>query len=148
RARAPHPARPHGGRRRRPGSLRAGLASGRPLRSGARHAGSVDLHDGPHARPRPPAAGGLAGRGAGRRRPPRREEPSDAAPGVTEPPRTEQALAVRKALDSLSPDQRSALELAYYEGLTQTEIAAPPHQPLGTIQARTPPPLTPPRHRP
>jgi RNA polymerase sigma-70 factor (ECF subfamily) len=71
-----------------------------------------------------------------RRRASRREEPSEKAPGESEPPRTEEALAVRKALDSLSPDQRNALELAYYEGLTQTEIAARLNEPLGTIKTR------------
>ncbi len=43
---------------------------------------------------------------------------------------------VRRALLSLSPEQRVAVTLAYYEGKTQSEIAAELQEPLGTIKSR------------
>lgn len=43
---------------------------------------------------------------------------------------------IRRALLGLPLEQRVALELAYYEGKTHTEIAAELEQPLGTIKGR------------
>ena len=48
----------------------------------------------------------------------------------------EKAEAVRGALAQLGPDQQKAIELAYFSGLTQQEIAVTLKAPLGTIKAR------------
>jgi RNA polymerase sigma-70 factor (ECF subfamily) len=45
-------------------------------------------------------------------------------------------VAVKTALERLGVDEREVLELAYYAGLTQTEIAKQLHAPLGTIKTR------------
>jgi RNA polymerase sigma-70 factor (ECF subfamily) len=43
---------------------------------------------------------------------------------------------VSSVLADLSPVQRHALELAYFQGLTHAEIAAKTGEPLGTIKTR------------
>ena len=41
---------------------------------------------------------------------------------------------LKTAFEKLSPNQRVALELAYYEGLSQSETAERMQQPLGTVK--------------
>lgn len=48
----------------------------------------------------------------------------------------ELSVAVRAALDTLRPEQRAVLELAYFGGLSHSEIAARLGQPLGTVKTR------------
>lgn len=48
----------------------------------------------------------------------------------------EDARAVRAAVAALPPEQQRALELAFFGGLTQEQIAEKLHQPLGTVKAR------------
>lgn len=73
----------------------------------------------------------------------RREEQTDELPPVVAPPpefekqiddkrRAEQA---RTLMSFLNPQQRKAIELAYFEGLSHSEIAEAIKEPLGTVKS-------------
>ena len=44
---------------------------------------------------------------------------------------------LRGAMAALPAEQREAVELAYFEGMTQTEIAARTGSPLGTVKVES-----------
>ena len=47
---------------------------------------------------------------------------------------SDKARRVKSAVEKLSPNQRQVIELAYFEGLSQTEMAERMGQPLGTVK--------------
>src|SRR5215813_14176559 len=65
----------------------------------------------------------------------------DAPAGTASPEETaaesERQRLVREALNLLTPEQREVIELAYYSGLSHSEIAEKLKQPLGTVKTRT-----------
>lgn len=46
----------------------------------------------------------------------------------------DRARMLKEAFEKLTPNQKTVIELAYYEGLSQTEMADRMQQPLGTIK--------------
>ena len=79
-----------------------------------------------------------------RRQERRRGEPLESAPEPAAQETVEeeatlgfQRRVVQEALRRLPPEQREALELGYYGGLTQSQLAERLGQPLGTIKSRT-----------
>ena len=72
----------------------------------------------------------------------RREEQTEELPPVIDVPQFEQTLdekrraeRVRALMGSLNPQQKKAIELAYFEGLSHTEIAETLKKPLGTVKS-------------
>ena len=72
----------------------------------------------------------------------RREDLPAELPTIVAAPQFEKELddkrraeRVRRLLGSLNPQQRSAIEMAYFEGMSHSEIAAALKEPLGTVKS-------------
>jgi RNA polymerase sigma-70 factor (ECF subfamily) len=64
------------------------------------------------------------------------DQPQEASDALTDTIQSGQKEIVQRALAELPEDQKQTLVLAYYEGLTQSEIAARLGAPLGTVKTR------------
>ena len=63
-------------------------------------------------------------------------EPTAEAPAMGTPLAQDELEAVRAALGTLPKDQRQAIEMAFFNGLSHHEIATVLNEPLGTVKAR------------
>lgn len=68
--------------------------------------------------------------------PPRSERLAGAADPLEDAVVAERGVRVRRALATLAPDQRRAVELNFFDGLSHSEIADTLREPLGTIKTR------------
>jgi RNA polymerase sigma-70 factor (ECF subfamily) len=79
-------------------------------------------------------------RSAGRSRTVVTDDPLGAAPSAEQGSAQDlpaDRLAIRRALDELPPEQRRVLELAYFGGLSSSEIATAVGISIGTVKSRT-----------
>jgi RNA polymerase sigma-70 factor (ECF subfamily) len=67
--------------------------------------------------------------------PPAVEDPAEGVADAADV--ADRRVEVRAALETLPPDQRQVLELAYLGGMTQVQIADRLRIPLGTVKTRT-----------
>ena len=65
-----------------------------------------------------------------------REQTHEVSDALTDTVKVAQQQVVRRALSELPEEQKRTLVLAYFDGLTQSEIAAKLNAPLGTIKTR------------
>ena len=65
-----------------------------------------------------------------------REKPEARTTGRDDLYRSDARTLLQSAVVELSPEQREVIELAYFEGLTQRQIADRLQSPLGTVKAR------------
>ena len=135
RPRVPDPAGHGGSRGGRPGGLSVRLARGRDLRWRAGKRAGVAARRGTQPLDRPPAR--APARRAGAAAPARGGAGAGLAENVEEGVEgREWERLCRAAIAELPEDQRRALELAYFDGPAQQEIAERTDTPLGTVKTR------------